>query len=153
LKLKAQIFSAETGDRLYAEALGAVLVHELIRLNAGRTLIWPHERGGLSGWQCRRIAEYIEAHLADEIAVTLLAELVRLSPYHFARSFKQSFGMPPHRYLTRRRVELAKALLADRRQPIAGIASAVGFRSNSAFTAAFIKSTGHAPSVHRRSLD
>jgi AraC family transcriptional regulator len=152
-KLKAQIFSGEPGDRLYAEALGVVLVHELVRLNAGRALSWPPERGGLCGWQRRRIAEYIEGHLADDISLATLAELVKLSPYHFARSFKHSFGMPPHRYHTHRRIERAKALLADPRRPIAVVASAVGFHSNSAFTAAFIRSAGQTPSFYRRNLD
>jgi AraC family transcriptional regulator len=151
-KLKAQIFSAD-GDRLYAEALGMVLVHELVRLNAGRALSWRPERGGLCGWQRRRIAEYIEGHLVDDISLATLADVANLSPYHFARLFKHSFGMPPHRYHTHRRIERAKALLANRRLPIAVIASTVGFRSNSAFSAAFIRSAGQTPSFYRRNLD
>ena len=42
--------------------------------------------------------EFIEEHLAEEISLAALAELVNLSLFHFARAFKQSFGVPPHRY-------------------------------------------------------
>ena len=55
---------------------------------------------------------YIEEHLAEQIPLKTLAQLVRLSPCYFCRAFKQSFGVPPHRYHSARRIEQAKALLA-----------------------------------------
>jgi hypothetical protein len=45
-------------------------------------------------------ADYIEGHLAEHISLATLAQLVRLSPHYFCRAFKQSFGLPPHRYPT-----------------------------------------------------
>ena len=48
--------------------------------------------------QQKRVAAFIEEHVADDIPVRVLAGLVDLSPYHFARAFKRSFGVPPHRY-------------------------------------------------------
>jgi hypothetical protein len=61
-------------------------------------------------WQQKRVAEYIEEHLAEEISLAALAELVDLSLYHFARVFKQSFGVPPHHYhMVRRTVTLLGA--------------------------------------------
>ena len=70
----------------YGEALGVLLGHELIRINNGR--VQPATRGGLSGWQQKKVAEFIEEHLAEEIRLTTLAGLAELSPYHFARAFK-----------------------------------------------------------------
>lgn len=64
-------------------------------------------RGGLAGWQRKRVFEFIENHLAETISISALAALVQLSPYHFARAFKQTFGLPPHRYHMSRRVERA----------------------------------------------
>src|SRR6202011_613950 len=77
----------------------------------------------------------------------------RLSPYHFCRSFKHSFGMPPHRYHANRRIEQAKRLLANRELSVTAIALDVGFSETSTFTAAFHRLTGQTPSGYRRNLD
>ena len=95
---------------------------------------------------------YVDEHLAEEISVTSLAQLAQLSPYHFSRAFKQSFGMPPHRYLTSRRIERAKMLLAQRNLSVTEIGLDVGFSETSAFTAVFRKFTGGTPTEYRRSI-
>ena len=130
LKLKAQIGSADPADRMYAEALGGLLAHELLRLDGATPASRPANRGGLAGWQQKRVMDFMEEHLKEDISLNALADLARLSPYHFLRSFKQSFGEPPHRYWTGRRIERAKALLANPRASIAEIASGVGFQRN-----------------------
>jgi AraC family transcriptional regulator len=81
-----------------------------------------------------------------------LAQLAQLSPYHFSRAFKQSFGMPPHQYLTSRRIERAKSLLAERKLSVTEIGFDVGFSETSSFIAAFRKVTGETPTEYRRSL-
>jgi AraC family transcriptional regulator len=139
--------------RQYAEALGIVLTHELVRINGDTARRGPVSRGGLACWQQKRVAAYIEEHVADDIPLATLAELVRLSPYHFCRSFKHSFGMPPHRYHAHRRIERAKQLLVDRDLSVTAIALDVGFSETSTFTAAFHRLTGQTPSRYRRSLD
>jgi len=103
--------------------------------------------------QQRRVIDFMEEHLAEAISLNVLADLVRLSPYHFLRSFKQSFGEPPHRYYTVRRIERAKALLANPRASITGIAIDAGFGGTSAFSATFHRITGQTPSDYRRSLE
>ena len=82
----------------------------------------------------------------------MLADLVRLSPYHFLRSFKRSFGEPPHRHWKGRRIERAKALLANPRASITEVALDVGFSATGAFSAAFHRITGQTPTDYRRSL-
>jgi AraC family transcriptional regulator len=107
-KLGSLIESAGRGSLPYFEALGTVLMHELVRLDARARAT---ARGGLAAWQQRLVGSYIEDHLSEHIPLATLASLVRLSPYHFSRAFKQSFGVPPHRYHTYRRIERAKLLL------------------------------------------
>ncbi len=153
LKFKSQVENPGSMPRLYAEALGIVLTHELVRINSGAARREPANRGGLACWQQKRAAAYIEEHVADDIPLATLAELVQLSPYHFCRSFKSSFGIPPHRYHANRRIERAKQLLANRELSVTTIALDVGFGDTSRFSAAFHRLTGQTPSRYRRNLD
>ena len=153
LKLKAQAENPGLARRDYVEALSIVLVHELLRLNDGRSREAPAVRGGLAGWQKNKVAEYVEEHLVDDISLAALAELARLSPFHFARAFKQSFALPPHRYLTTRRLERAKELLAEPQLSVTQIGAKVGFRDSSSFSSAFRKYVGLAPIDYRRGLE
>lgn len=153
VKLTAQLKQQHCrSQRAYVEALGIALTHELARMHDAGAPGDEAPRGGLPGWQQQKLARYVEEHLADEVSLASLAGLVRLSPYHFARAFKQSFGVPPHRYLTDRRIERAKSLLAQRRLSVTEIALEVGFSEASSFTSAFRKSTGETPTDYRRSL-
>jgi len=152
LKLK-MLVEGPAGDPLYFEALGTLLVYELVRFNSGAPKAQPVVRGGLAPWQQRAAIAYIEEHTNERISLATLANLVRLSsPYYFCRLFKQSFGMPPHRYQTRRRMEHAKLLLARRAVSVTDIGLTVGFGSSNAFTTAFRKMTGFTPTEYRRSL-
>jgi AraC family transcriptional regulator len=152
LKLKALIEAGAAASGLYAEALGAVLAHELLRLHRGASLLNRPARGGLADWQQKTITRHLEENLADQIPLARLAALVQLSPFHFSRAFKQSFGTPPHRYHTMRRIERAKALLAQPERSVTDIALELGFSDTSAFTAAFRRLTGWTPTAYRRSL-
>jgi AraC family transcriptional regulator len=152
LKLKSQV-NPDPMYPQYAEALGIVLTHELARISSDTGLRRPVSRGGLAPWQQKRVAAYIEERLAYDIPLATLAELARLSPYHFSRSFKHSFGLPPHRYHANRRIERAKQLLANREPSITKIALDVGFSETSTFSAAFHRLTGQTPSRYRRNLD
>jgi AraC family transcriptional regulator len=153
LKLKSQIGSADPGDRMYADALGGLLAHELLRLDGATARSRRTHRGGLAGWQQARVIDFMEEHLAEDISLRTLADLARLSPYHFLRCFKESFGEPPHRYWAVRRIERAKALLANPGASITEIALDVGFSTTSALSAAFRRMTGQTPTEYRRSLE
>jgi AraC family transcriptional regulator len=152
-KLKAQIEQQRLGDDLYAEALGAVLCHELIRLNGGRLAADPPATGGLASWQKKRVEQYVAEHVSERVLLSNMAELVGLSPYHFAHAFRHSFGVPPHRYHMIRRMEEAKTFLAKRHVSITEIGMRLGFSETSAFTAGFHKLTGMSPTQYRRALE
>jgi AraC family transcriptional regulator len=152
VKLTRALESPGTEDRLYFEALGVVLVHELMRLNSGAQCAKARVQGGLAAWQQRIVTTYIEEHLPEQISLATLAQLVRLSPYYFCRAFKQSFGIPPHRYHTSRRIEHAKTLLAERKYSVTEVGLTLGFSETSSFTAAFRRVTGQTPSSYHRGL-
>jgi AraC family transcriptional regulator len=152
LKLKSLIEGGDSHNRVYFEALGAVLAHELVRLNAGTKRIEAPVRGGLAGWQQRIVTAYIEEHLAEKIPLATLARLVGLSPFYFCRAFKQSFGVPPHRYHNGRRIERAKVLLAKPAPSVTDIGMTVGFSETSSFSAAFRRATGLTATAYHRSL-
>jgi AraC family transcriptional regulator len=152
LKLKRLVESPTSENRLYSEALGIVLIHELVRLNLGMPRVELRALGGLATWQQRIVAAYIDEHLAEQIRLATLAQLVDLSPYHFCRAFKGSFGVPPHRYHTGRRIARAKMLLADSADSVTNIGLTVGFSETSSFTATFRRATGITPTGYRRGL-
>src|SRR5215510_9407161 len=106
VKLKSLIESS--GDRLYFEALGTLLVREFGCLNRAMAAAPPGMRGGLSAWQQQIVRTYIAEHFTEDIPVATVAKLARLSRFHFGRAFKQSFGTTPHRYQSNCRVEHAK---------------------------------------------
>ena len=97
----------------------------------------------------RRVVEYIEQHLDKDLSLAELAAVVYMSPYHFARLFKCSTGVPPHRFVVQQRIAHACEILATREPSIAHISRMVGFRSPSHFTAVFRRVTGITPKGYR----
>ena len=85
-KLKQAIQSPCIENKLYIEALGVVLIHELMRLNRGAPREQVQIRGGLAAWQERVVTTYIDEHLAEQIPLATLAQLARLSTYYFCRA-------------------------------------------------------------------
>jgi len=102
-------------------------------------------RGGLGAQRLRLVIDYIEANLDDDLSLAMLAEMAGRSLHHFSDAFRQSTGTPPHRYIMIRRIERAKILLLSTDMPVAQIAFAVGFASQSHFGAMFRALTGVTP--------
>jgi AraC-like DNA-binding protein len=96
--------------------------------------------------------DYVEAHLGDDLSLTMLAGIACLSPYHFSRSFKQAAGVGPQRYVIQRRVERAKYLLRQTHQPLALIAQETGFGDQSHLTQMFRREIGVTPGRFRAAL-
>lgn len=90
------------------------------------------------------------AHLEDDLTLEDPAGAACYSVFHFIRAFTDTTGMPPHRYLSRMRLERAKTLLALRTMPIAEIAQGSRFSSQSSSTRAFRRATGTTPQAYRQ---
>jgi AraC-like DNA-binding protein len=111
----------------------------------------PQAHGGLSAGAMRRVREYVELHLSENIDLTMLAAVAGLSMHHFARQFKQSAGVTPHHYLTKRRVERAQEMLAQTDLSLSEIAYAAGFSDQSHLARHFRHMVGTTPREFRSS--
>ncbi len=107
------------------------------------------ERKGLSQMRLARALALIDERLADPLAVNEIATAVHLSPFHFARMFRRSTDQSPHEYITRRRLERAKELLATSDLSMLDIARTVGYRTQAHFTRVFHEGTGTTPRRYR----
>jgi transcriptional regulator GlxA family with amidase domain len=96
-----------------------------------------------------RAKDHMDAASHEAWPVERLASVSRVSEAHFARSFKQAFGLPPHRYLLTRRIERAAALLRDTDLPITEIAFQTGWSSLGTFGRTFHDIAGESPSAVR----
>ncbi|MFM7603546.1 MAG: helix-turn-helix domain-containing protein [Pseudanabaena sp.] len=133
------------------ESLRNLLAVHLLR-NHTQEVVPPRvEVATLEGLRLKQLKDYIEDHLADELAIATLAALIPMSQFHFARAFKAAIGESPHRYITQRRIERAKILLSMTRISNAEIAYQVGFSNQSHFTAQFRKAIGLTPKQFRES--
>ena len=105
--------------------------------------------GGLPGATLRRVLEHIDTNLHRLPTLTELSTVGHMSAFHFARLFKLSTGLSPHRFVVGRRIAYAKRLLAENDLSIAAIARCVGFRTPSHFATVFRRTTGATPSAYR----
>jgi AraC family transcriptional regulator len=109
-------------------------------------------RGGIATlpWsRLRRVTEYIQQILDKDVTLAELADVVDMSPYLFARLFKGSTGVPPHRFVVRQRIARARRVLATPELSIAGISRLVGFRTPNHFTTVFRHVLGITPGAYR----
>ena len=107
-------------------------------------------RGGLAPWQERRAKEMLLGDLRADHSLSDLAEACGMSVRHLARAFKATTGLPPHRWLLRRRVDRAKELLESTDESLSGIALASGFADQSHLTRVFQALAGSSPGAWRR---
>jgi AraC family transcriptional regulator len=92
-----------------------------------------------------RAKELIDTNLSGAVSLSFLATECGMSTNHFARAFKQSMGIPPHRWLLLRRVEVAKSILESGSMRMSDIASITGFSDQSHFTRVFSELVGVTP--------
>lgn len=102
-----------------------------------------------SYWRVHRGAEYLRAHLNVPIGLAEVAEVAGISAFHFARQFKELFGVSPHQYAIRCRLERARHLLSTTRKPITSIALDLGFCTPEHFCNTFRRAVGVSPREFR----
>lgn len=143
--------ATERGERLLADqALTAAVGHLFLdpRYGGEKPIAL---RGGLAPVVRRRLIEHIDASLDRTITLQELAVLASLSEFHLQRMFRVSCGVSPHVFVLYRRIDRARRMLAGN-EPIAQIATACGFSSQSHMTRMFKTVTGTTPSAYRRCI-
>ncbi len=111
----------------------------------GKVRVPARRVGGLAPWQRRRVLEIVDAGFDQPLRLSTFAEACGLSLSYFNRAFKQSFGVPAHRFVTQRRVDLAKSLMMNSSMSLAEIALRSGFCDQPAFSRTFAAVVGKSP--------
>ena len=152
--LAEEMQSAFPNGKLYAEGLSLMIVGWLSRHHASKQAqAYPQARV-LSTSQQARVRELVDASLDCDLSVELMAAEVGISPFHFSRLFRATFGMPPYRYVLQTRIARAAYLLrAERQRTVADIALEVGFSSQAHLTHAFKCHTGQTPGTMAQPRD
>jgi len=135
-------------SRLFSDGAAMAMIAEMARI--ADNMPATRQLGGLAPWQVRRVDSYLRAHLAEDVAIADLAAEARLSPFHFARQFKTSMGLPPAAYQRRLRLEKAQQLLANTDQSITEIAMEVGYDNPQSLARLFRAEIGTTPGDWRR---
>ncbi|MFW7346240.1 MULTISPECIES: AraC family transcriptional regulator [unclassified Pigmentiphaga] len=149
--LKAELERGEASNPLCLDALSTLFATSLLRHHsslAGRGRARP--AGGMAPAAWRRVHDHIQAHVAEDMSVEVLARVAGLSPSHFLRAFRQMTGQPPHQYLLRLRLERAERLVTTTSLSLAEIARSAGFSSHSHMTAVMRRLRAVTPKELRR---
>jgi AraC family transcriptional regulator len=142
--------SAETpSGRLYADSLIQTLILHLLKNYSTASAVQENLSGGLSGYKLRRVTEFINANLEEDLSLAEIATVADLSQYHFARAFRKTTGVTPQQYVMQQRIERAKQLLAKADLPLVEISLRSGFKNQSHFTTLFRKFTKLTPKTWR----
>jgi AraC-like DNA-binding protein len=137
-------------DQSAAKAV-IVMASALLRVEVDRQAGARHGgSSGLAGWQRQRICNYIDANLDRTIPVKKLSDIARLSPAHFSRAFKRSFGEPPHAYIVRCRLEQATHLMLATDTSLSEIALTCGFTDQAHLSNLFRRRIGVSPASWRQ---
>lgn len=150
LALLAESENETAGGRLYADSLIQTLtLHILKNYSSAAVTMRETANGGLSGYRLRRVTEFINENLDEDLSLAEIAAVADLSQFHFARAFRKTTGLTPQQYLMRQRIERAKELLAKDDLPLVEISLRAGFKNQSHFTALFRKFTKLTPKTWR----
>lgn len=150
LALLLELRSGGVGGKILADSLATQLSVQLLRHHtASSALPSPPSREALTGAAFKRVTEYIEEHLAEDLPLRTIASVASMSPFHFTRLFRTATGLSPHQYIIHRRVERAKLLMTGTDWSHAAIAREVGFANGSHLALHFKRRTGVAPHLYR----
>ena len=149
LTLLAEANSETPAGKLYADSLIQTMTLHLLKNYSTARAISENLNGGLSGYKLRRVTEFINENLEEDLSLAEIAGVAGLSQYHFARAFRKSTGLTPQNYLMQQRIERAKVLLAKADLPIVEVGLQTGFKNQSHFTTLFRKFTKFTPRMWR----
>jgi AraC-like DNA-binding protein len=147
-RLEALCLAPDDYPRSYADALAVVFTSELLRACATNPFP-PQSTAAIRKSRFKPVLDHIEDTLESDTTLSDLAALTGLSVSHFSHAFNAAYGIAPHRYILRRRIDKAMTLLGASDSTIAAISSRVGFSSQSRFTQLFARHTGLTPSAYR----
>ena len=145
---RVEVFGRER-DTLFQDSIALALLAHVAQQYGGASE-GRIEVGVLAPWQYRRVCEWVDSHLHASISIADIAALVNLSPSYFSRAFRRSTGLPPHRWLLHRRIDLAKQLLKATSSPLIDISASCGFVDQSHFTKVFTRAERVTPAQWRR---
>jgi AraC family transcriptional regulator len=149
LALNAEIVAGYPGGRLYGDSICNFLAVHLLKNYSNLAPKIPQYDEGLNQLNLRKVLDYINSFLDQDLSLEALAGVASISKYHFISLFKQSMGMTPHQYVIQQRIERARILLRDPSLSISEISLACGFTNQSHFTRLFRKHTGVTPKTYR----
>lgn len=150
--MRTEVDGGYPAGRLYAESLALALATYLVNRYSRNAHGREARKLKLSAAQFHRLRDYVQAHLSQNLALTELATVVDLSANHLTVLLKNTVGLTPHHYVIHERIRAGMKLLAAGRVPIVEIALALGFSSQSHFTAVFRRATGLTPRQYRQGL-
>jgi AraC family transcriptional regulator len=151
--LKFEAKQPGAGERLLVESLINQICVILLRHHANVTLRPVNVVGGLSPYQAREIVNYIEENLASRLSIAELAQVIQISGFHFSRQFKRRFNVPPHTFVTSRRVERARVMLEQGDISLKRVAAMTGFCDQAHLTRQFKRHFGITPKTAQRELE
>lgn len=146
--LETELKCGGFGQRLMVDAVRSLLAVQILRHYA-RIRLPDDLNAGLSSVQSIRVVDLIEANLSENITLDELARVAGMSPFHFSRRFKATFGIAPHGYVIRARVAKAQKMLRHRKIPQKIIALECGFSDQSHFCRTFRKIAGGSPNQYQ----
>ncbi len=150
--LIAEVSSADSATAAHANNIGFTLAVHLVatfgatkgkETNVSMTMPLP-------SWRLKRVLNYIEDHLGDELDLEVLSKVAGLSRMYFGAQFREATGTSPHRYVLNRRVAASLALLRDTERSIEEVARRSGFKSDTHFIKVFRKIVGISPGNWRK---
>jgi AraC family transcriptional regulator len=142
---------ARAADAAEMDARALRIARRLVERRAGPPPAAPAGRR-LTGRQRAAALGLIEARIDERLMLADLAAACGMTRFAFARAFRATFGLPPHRYVLERRVGRALALLSEPARPLAEIALVVGFSSQAHMTDTFRRIAGVSPGRARAAL-
>jgi AraC family transcriptional regulator len=147
--LMGELRSDHPPNAAYLDPLGAVMAVHLARHYGAAAAELVGAPRGLPLHRLKRVQAFIHEHIEEVIHVDRLADEAHMSPFHFARMFREATGQPPHLYIVMQRVSRAKVLLRATDLPLIEVAQRAGFRTQGHFTGVFGRYTGFTPRAFR----